>query len=242
MLGFAVLGAIPGLLVMLLVDLNDRKRPEPRWSLRRVAIAGGVAIIPAIVIELLLMKLHTQTGVAGALYGAFVVAAVVEETLKALCIRWFVYNRPEFDERTDGIVYGTRAGLGFAIVENIGYLFGAKNPLAFIAMFVFRSALAVPMHAIAGALTGHFAALRRFDRRGPGMLGGLVMAILLHGTYDAALFLVAEFSKEKKGLLALVLLPIPFLCVGLGAIAVRRMWKSAEAADLSGSAVPARLA
>jgi RsiW-degrading membrane proteinase PrsW (M82 family) len=242
MLGFAVLGAAPGLLVMFLVDFLDRKRPEPRWALRRVALAGGIAILPAILIELGLMKLYKAGGVTGSLYQAFVVAALVEETLKALCVRWFVWNRPELDERTDGIVYGTRAGLGFAIVENVAYLLGARNPIAFIGMFVFRSALAVPMHAIAGALTGHFAALRRFDGRGPGMLGGLGLAILLHGTYDAALFLIAEFAKEKHGLLSLVLLPVPLLCVGLGALAVRRMWRSAEAADMSGSAAARRLA
>src|SRR5258706_6559533 len=119
MLGFAVLGAIPGILIMLFVDIADRRRPEPRWALRRVALAGGVSFFFAVGIELLVQRLHTQSGISGALFEAFVVAALVEETLKMIVVRFFVWNRPELDERTDRIVYGARAGLGFAIVENV---------------------------------------------------------------------------------------------------------------------------
>lgn len=231
MLGFCVLGAIPGILIMLFVDIADRKRPEPRWALRRVAIAGGVSFFFAVVIELLIQRLYKDEGILGALFQAYVMAALTEETLKMLAVRFFVWNRPELDERTDGIVYGARAGLGFAIVENVGYLLGTKGPVAFLGMFILRSALAVPMHAMAGAIMGHFGALRRFDRRGPGMLGGLVIAILMHGTYDAALFLVGVFAKDKHYGLVLAMLPIPIAIVGFGALALRRMWKSALADD-----------
>src|SRR4051794_38323722 len=112
-----VLGAIPALLVMWYFDRLDAKRPEPRSTLRKVALAGAIAFVPCVVIELLLLKIGPKTGYVHAIFKGFLVAAAVEEGAKVLCMRWFVWNRPEFDERMDGITYATRAGLGFALVE-----------------------------------------------------------------------------------------------------------------------------
>ena len=113
---FAILlGALPALLVMWYFDRLDAKRPEPRWALRRVALAGAISFLPCVFLELLIDKIGPHGGVAGGLYKGFIVAAAVEELAKVLCMRWFVWNRPEFDERMDGITYGTRAGLGFAL-------------------------------------------------------------------------------------------------------------------------------
>ena len=37
---------------------------------------------------------------------------------------------------------------------------------------------------------GYYAARRKFDRAGPGMLGGYALAVALHGLYDVLLFAV----------------------------------------------------
>ena len=59
------------------------------------------------------------------------------------------------------------------------------------------------------------AARKRFDNHGPGLMGGLVIAVLLHGTYDGALFLIAVVATDLP-LLILPLLMVPFLVVVLG--------------------------
>jgi RsiW-degrading membrane proteinase PrsW (M82 family) len=206
----AWVGAVPALLAMYVVDRADARRPEPRSTLRRVALAGALSVVPAALLELYLLKLGPQHGLLAALYVAFVVAAPVGELSKGLCVRWFVWNRPEFDERTDGIVYGTRAGLGFALLENVGYLLLTKSMLGFTWMFVVRALLTVPMHAITGGLLGHYAAWRRFEGRGPGMSGGLLLAIALHGTFDAGLLVSATLIQEKDFVVALVAPSIPW--------------------------------
>jgi len=229
--GFAIAGVLPALVLMMIVDRADAKRPEPRWSVRRVALAGAISIIPAAIIELLLMKVGPRAGIAHAVYEGFIVAAVVEETCKALCVRWFVWNRPEFDERTDGIVYGVRAGLGFAMVENVFYLLEAKSMVLLVVLFCARAILAVPMHAITGAFMGHAAAWKRFEGRGPGMLGGWVIAVLFHGTYDAALFDAKPYAEHGDYAVALALFLVPLFAVVGGGLAVLRMWRQALAAD-----------
>lgn len=204
-------GAVPALLLMAYVSRADAKRPEPAQQLRRAAVLGGLSTIPVIFLQLGLEKLNPG-GMTGALYTAFFVAALTEEVAKALALYFAVWRHPAFDERLDGIVYATRAGLGFALVENVGYLMGAESPSGFIGIFVMRAVLAVPGHAIYAGFMGYWAARKRFDGVGPGLLGGLGIAIFLHGTYDAALFLCGALPEDLK-LLVLLLIWVPLIVV-----------------------------
>ncbi|MHB8877371.1 MAG: hypothetical protein ACYC8T_27070, partial [Myxococcaceae bacterium] len=52
----ALVGMIPALLAMWYVDRVDAKRPEPRWTLRKVAVAGGLSTIPCLIIQLVTGK------------------------------------------------------------------------------------------------------------------------------------------------------------------------------------------
>jgi RsiW-degrading membrane proteinase PrsW (M82 family) len=207
----ALSGTLPALALMWYVEKHDAKRPEPRSLLRRTALYGGLSTIPCIVIQLVIDSSHGAPKTAGgALFTAYVVAAATEESAKALCLYLAVWRNPAFDERFDGIVYGTRAGLGFALVENVGYLLGAHSLTGFLGTFIMRAVLAVPGHAIWGGFMGHYAAKRRFDGTGPGLLGGLAIAIFLHGTYDASLFLQGHVD------FAPLLLPVPLIIIVAG--------------------------
>jgi protease PrsW len=197
------------------VERFDAKRPEPAQALRRVAWLGGLSTLPALAVEYVLGAIGPQAGVDHALWTAFVVAACTEEIAKALALFFGVWRHPAFDERLDGIVYATRAGLGFALVENVGYLLDTKGTGSFIGVFVMRAVLAVPSHAIYAGFMGYWAARRRFDSKGPGLLGGLIIAILLHGTYDGAIFLTALLTEDTM-LWLLPLLAAPVLVVVLG--------------------------
>ncbi|MBK7857243.1 MAG: PrsW family intramembrane metalloprotease [Archangiaceae bacterium] len=230
----ALSGMLPALFLMWYVERHDAKRPEPRSLLRKTALFGGLSTIPCIIIQVLIDNSHGAPQTAqGALFTAYIVAGVTEETAKALCLYFAVWRHPAFDERFDGIVYGTRAGLGFALVENVGYLLGAHSMAGFIGTFIMRAVLAVPGHAIWGGFMGHYAAKKRFDRTGPGLLGGLAIAIFLHGTYDAALFL------QGKVAWAPLLLPVPLIIIIGGYRRLRKHAMWAIAKDDLQHAVPA---
>ena len=226
----AGLGALPALGAMWYFDRLDAKRPEPRSSLRRVAIAGGVSVIPCAVLELVLMKTVQLEGFSQVLFSAFVVAAAIEELAKVLCVRFFIWNRPEFDERMDGIVYAARAGLGFALVENVIYLLGTKSAGGFVGMYIGRAVLAVPGHAIYAGIMGYCAARRRFDNAGPGLVGGYLIAVLLHGIYDASLFSLPLVAAKDQSLIIPVI-AIPIAVIVVGAIILKRMATRAVALD-----------
>lgn len=207
----ALAGVIPAVVLMAMVARFDARRPEPKKQLYLATALGGLSTIPVIVVQLLLEKLNPG-GVPGALYTAFFVAALTEELAKALVLYFAVWRHPAFDERLDGIVYATRAGLGFALVENVGYLLGAQSLSGFFGIFVLRAVLAVPGHAIYAGFMGYWAARKKFDGQGAGLWGGLGIAIFLHGAYDAALFLMGALSGTAQ-LLILPLAIVPFLVV-----------------------------
>jgi RsiW-degrading membrane proteinase PrsW (M82 family) len=197
---------------MWLVDRLDRKRPEPARTRRLVAFVGMLSVIPAIILEGVALETigeHVQPRMTyqGASFHAFFVAAGIEEACKIGVVYWVVWRRPEFDERMDGIVYASRAGLGFALVENVMYLLSEATLGGQLQTWVLRAVLAVPGHAMWTGMIGAMAARRRFDGKGLGLIGGFLLAVAFHGSYDLCAFLQAPLALEGHKTLGMLLMP-----------------------------------
>ncbi|MCW5804810.1 MAG: PrsW family intramembrane metalloprotease [Deltaproteobacteria bacterium] len=232
----ALSGAIPALVAMWLVDRLDRKRPEPPGTRRLVAFVGILSVIPAIILELVVAEsvggdLAPQMTYEGSTFHAFGVAAAIEEACKIAVVYIVVWNRPEFDERMDGIVYGSRAGLGFALVENVMYLLSQADLSQQITVWVLRALLAVPGHALWSGMIGAFAARRRFDRAGIGLLGGYLLAVSFHGLYDLSVFAQTPMRLEGHDVLARALIAVPILLTIAAFLVVRRLARTALRLD-----------
>ena len=222
----ALSGAIPAIVAMWFVDRLDRKRPEPARTRRLVAFVGMLSVIPAIVLEMIAMRtlgesVEPRMTYQGASFHAFVIAAAIEEACKILVVYWVVWRRPEFDERMDGIVYASRAGLGFALVENVLYLMQEATLGGQLQTWVLRAVLAVPGHAMWTGMIGAMAARRRFDGRGLGLVGGYLLAVAFHGAYDLCAFLQAPLTFEGHSDIALLMMPA-LLALTVGAFFVLR--------------------
>jgi RsiW-degrading membrane proteinase PrsW (M82 family) len=173
----------------------DRTRPEPPWLVVATFALGGVAIVPAALIEIGLARaspwldpsLATLGGQPWALPLAIPVFAVtvglVEEGAKLLGVWALARRRREFDEPVDGIVYGCAAALGFAAVENVKYFALGRMSGAIIAL---RTVMTVPAHMFFGAIWGYAMGARLVSRR-VSVLGFLALAALAHGAFDALL-------------------------------------------------------
>ncbi len=232
---------------MWVVDRLDAKRPEPRSTRWLVTLYGALSVIPALGIEILLGKtaaLHVapQFTYQGSSFHAFVVAALVEEACKIYVVYRIVWRRPEFDERMDGIVYASRAGLGFALVENVMYLIGQQSLGGLVEVWVMRALLAVPGHAMWTGMIGAMAARRRFDGKGLGLIGGYLLAVAFHGAYDMCVFLQAPLLFEGHDALVRLELPVLVGITLLAFLVLRSMARTAlrlddaDAAKLAASA------
>ena len=233
----ALSGAIPAVLAMWIVDRLDLKRPEPPRTRRLVAFVGMVSVVPALVLELVLSgtvgeALAPEFTYEGATFKAFFVAAGIEELCKIGVIYWIVWSRPEFDERMDGIVYACRAGLGFALVENVMYLLLVANTLEDqLHMWILRAVLSVPGHAMWTGMMGAMAARRRFDKVGLGLIGGYLLAVAFHGAYDLSLFVQQPMTLEGHGDVARLLVVVPVALTLAAFLVVRSMARTALQLD-----------
>lgn len=221
---------------MWLIDRLDAKRPEPASTRRLVAFAGMLSVIPALVIEILVANTVGESvppllTYQGSSFHAYVVAAMIEEACKILVVYWVVWRRPEFDERMDGIVYASRAGLGFALVENVFYLMGQQSVGGEIQLWIMRAVLAVPGHAMWTGMIGAMAARRRFDGKGLGLVGGYLLAVAFHGTYDFCVYLQQPLHLEGHDTLALLTMPAIIALTAIAFFTLRTMARNALALD-----------
>jgi len=177
-----ILAAGPALLLLLYFYRRDKNKKEPPKLVWKAFLFGLIAVIPAIIVELIGAVFIPEDGGLGAIAAdAFIVTALVEEVMKFLAIRLIVWKWKEFDEVMDGIVYTVAASLGFAMLENLLYSFGPTS------VVLIRGFTAVPLHAISAGLMGYYLGLAKVRGKKTVFLG-ILFAVLLHGLYDFLLF------------------------------------------------------
>jgi RsiW-degrading membrane proteinase PrsW (M82 family) len=125
----------------------------------------------------------------------YLVVGPVEETVKLLAVRLHAYRNDEFDKVVDGAVYGAFAGLGFATIENALYIGQQYLQTAQVAGPALLSAtgtavsrtFAGPGHVIYSGFAGYYLGLAKFNRgyAGPLVVKGLLVAALIHATYNS---------------------------------------------------------
>ena len=105
----------------------------------------------------------------------------------------------------DGIVYAVCVSLGFAAFENVMYLF--SNMEDFLSVGVTRALFAVPGHFCDGVLMGYYYSKVRFCSGATTKDQIMVLGapIILHGLYDAILFVI-PVAPYISGMLVIVFL------------------------------------
>ena len=179
---------LPAVVLMILILIRDKEHPEPaRWLARGVffgvlsAVGSGFISVPLMALGLVPTS---YSNVFEAIAHSFGVAAVPEETAKLFFLWLLLRKNPHFDEYLDGIVYAVCIGLGFAAVENIGYLLDAGD--AWMLTAIMRALLAVPAHFFFAVLMGYYYSLAHFGHnRSRNMFLMWAAPVLAHGIYDA---------------------------------------------------------
>src|SRR3989442_3655663 len=128
--------AAVGLTVVSLVSIRNppRSGPEP-WPTVLKPFAWGavfsviIAIILSVVFILILGQIQSLNDFFARRFqdpttalGALLVAPIVEEAAKGVGA---TAGRPQTQSKTDGLVYGAAAGLGFSATENLVYALAA---------------------------------------------------------------------------------------------------------------------
>jgi len=188
-----LLALAPGILLMLYYANKHVYRVNSGLLILMFGL-GVFSCIPAALLEHILLARGEEPSLAFAFAGpgwvelaivAYGVVAIAEESVKYLALR-LAYSHPRFTRVIDGMVYGAVAALGFACLENVVYVMGYGPVVA-----IPRAFLAVPGHALFGAVMGYGVGLACRDPRKSVWyhLAGFGGAVALHGTYDYVIFL-----------------------------------------------------
>jgi hypothetical protein len=144
-----------------------------------------------------------------------VATPLVEETAKAIGVLLVVLLTRNFDNPTDGFVYGTAVGLGFAVTENYIYGIGIGATMGvgdLLILVIGRTFLAAGVHGLAsatfGGFLGHAVLTRKRWQRAVWAGTGLLAAACLHGAWNVTLTLVGPFAPGGGLRAWLVILPV----------------------------------
>lgn len=201
-----IIPLIPATGIFLLVNFMDRFEREP-WFLRLAAFLWGaiIAIPPALFIEKQIdtqlaswLISHTNNPLLHSLAQSLN-AGITEETIKGLGLLLLLFIlRDEFDNVTDGIVYGVLIGAGFAMVENFGY-FASNGNNVLVFLIVGRIILGWLEHstftACFGAALGYIRHTRSRWKQLLIPLLGYLLAVGLHTFFDFVDFQVSEMIR-----------------------------------------------
>ena len=204
MLFSLLLAVVPAVLLIFFIVGKDKKQPEPPLQLVKAFFMGVVAVVITAFFNIIIGSVFhfDSTTVGGSIGTAFLGAAIPEECAKMLML-WLLLRRNKyFDEHFDGIVYAVMVGLGFALVENLLYMFDNYNE--WLAVGISRAFLSVPAHYAFAVFMGYYYSLACFESRNNRRyyLLALFVPILLHGLYDALLMVSDVMSGGFSFLLS----------------------------------------
>ncbi|QZY00324.1 PrsW family intramembrane metalloprotease [Halobaculum rubrum] len=191
-----LLSAIPAFALAAYVYRSDITTSAPLGLLVATFMLGVLTANFAAILNSVAQPYFSPIGFLGTVAFFFLIVGPVEETVKLLAVRLYAYSHDSFDSVLDGAVYGAMAGLGFAFIENALYISrgieqsGLDLGLGLIGIgggITFTRALAGPGHVIYSAFAGYYLGLAKFnpENRGPIVVKGLVIAALIHATYNS---------------------------------------------------------
>lgn len=180
-----VLAAVPAIVWLTFFYRRDRLEPEPR-TLVVGEFVVGMLVATAIGIPIVDQVFDVGSWLFASplvhLAGGILVVGVVQEALKYLTVRLSVYNSREFDERTDGIIYGTAVGLGFATALNVAFV--VESGGVDLGTGAIRIVLTSLAHASFGGVIGYFLGRQKFEPRPIWwMPAGVALAAILNGVF-----------------------------------------------------------
>lgn len=195
-----ILAIAPVVAIVWYIYHKDRYEHEPLRYLILSFVLGLIcaSIVPFMNDRLSPLFSFTQGTAWELLITAFFLIAFLEELIKFICLRFFMYYRRVFNEPMDGIVYGVMIGMGFATLENLYFVIEGGWQVAIVRMFT-----AVPAHAVFGVVMGYYVGKAKYNKEASFTysLKAFFVPVFLHGLYN---YLLLQDKLPGLGLAAIL--------------------------------------
>ncbi|GAF05115.1 PrsW family glutamic-type intramembrane protease [Saccharicrinis fermentans] len=188
-----LISVAPVFIILVYIYYRDKYEKEPIALLMKGLLAGILCVFPVILTEQIvssLLPVLFSENIGMAFGNAFLVAGLCEETFKLIAVYILIWKNPNFNERFDGIVYAVFVSLGFALIENIMYVFSNGFHVG-----ISRALTAVPAHAMFGIIMGYYLGLAKFipAQRIKYFTLAFFTPFLFHGFYDFILMVKIQW-------------------------------------------------
>lgn len=188
-----LIAIIPTALWLVFFYQQDRLEPEPKHNIFQVFLLAFLltdVVGVRLVRDWLRVSEWAPQNTWTSLLASVLILGFTYQAIAYFAVRATVYDTPEFDERMDGIVYGTVAGLGVATLLNLRYIL--ENGGVALAPGVIRVATTTLALASFSGLMGYFMAQSKFERRPAWWVPlGVAVAAVLNGLFS---WLISEVS------------------------------------------------
>lgn len=188
---------LPVVLICIFI-YNKDKNKEPMSLLLKLFFLGIFSCFWVLVISEGLEKIlpflgkdSTQMSIFEIIIYTFISVALVEEFCKWIIVYFIGYKDKNFDQLYDIMVYSVFVSLGFAVFENVLYVFSNRD--LFVGLL--RAFLAIPGHACDAIFMGYYLSLAKlYSKKGKkqsatkSKILSILIPTLLHGIYDFCLF------------------------------------------------------
>lgn len=188
-----IISILPAVVLMIVIYKCDQVEPEPIRLVLAMMGLGMLTAIPSVICEYvgenILYMFWDTWQMPYIVLENFLVVGLAEEFWKWLVVKLFIWKNKEFNYRFDAIVYCVASSLGFALLENVLYVF----QFGFVTG-ISRALLSVPGHCTFAIFMGFFLGdAKLHEVRGNKEKSrmykvlSLLVPILLHGFYDFCL-------------------------------------------------------
>lgn len=170
--------------------VRDKYEKEPFRMLLLGLLFGVYSTFVILMTGNILEKIFPHEGTFWAVFfNAFITSAAVEEGTKFLFLFLLIWKNKNFNEPFDGIVYAVFISLGFAMLENIIYIFDER--MGGLPTALARAVFSVPGHFFFGVAMGYYIALAKYEpnKRVKYTLLSFIVPYLFHSFYNLILLL-----------------------------------------------------
>ncbi len=180
-----LLALIPAAIWLSIFYSQDRLEPEPKQYVIGVAVLAGLL---AATIGQPLVQGYFKVGqwlgrdTVTEILGSILIVGFITAFLIYATVRFSIFYSSEFDQRLDGVIYGSAAGLGYAAMLNIITVVSSGG--VDLQAGVIRIVVTQMVHGALGALIGYFLGRDKFDpKRVWWMAVGITLAAVLYGLF-----------------------------------------------------------
>jgi RsiW-degrading membrane proteinase PrsW (M82 family) len=208
-----IASVFPVIIFLYIIYQKDHEK-EPLGLLIKCLLGGCFSTLLSFILSIPLGKLSGffPGALLSSFHSSFFEAAIPEEIAKFSVLYFFIWKSKELNHHYDGIVYSVFVSLGFALIENVLYVFQGGWGVA-----IARAALAVPGHGLDAVLMGYYFSLARFyegTKRNQYLFKSIALPIMFHGAYDFLLFYMGK-SSDNIVLILILLIAFAWLLIKL---------------------------